>query len=157
MTIIQIAADKKRFLPLLLEADPYEPMIDRYLERGELFAAYAGEHPVCVAVVTQEDAATCELKNLATEAAWRGRGYAHAMLAHLFAVYAPRYRSMLVGTAEAMVPFYQLFGFVYSHTLPQFFIDNYPEPLYDGGVQCVDMVCLRRPLGGADYRMGGIG
>ena len=32
-----IEQEKKRFLPLLLLADPEEAMIDRYLEEGTLF------------------------------------------------------------------------------------------------------------------------
>ena len=34
MTITEIASDKKRFLPILLQADEEERMIDRYLNRG---------------------------------------------------------------------------------------------------------------------------
>ena len=35
---IQITENKKRFLPLLLMADEQENMIDRYLDRGTLYA-----------------------------------------------------------------------------------------------------------------------
>ena len=37
MTITQITENKKQYLDLLLLADEQESMIDRYLERGELF------------------------------------------------------------------------------------------------------------------------
>ena len=40
MNIQLIDRDKKRFLPLLLEADEQESMIDRYLSRGELFVLF---------------------------------------------------------------------------------------------------------------------
>lgn len=36
--LIQITENKKRFLPLLLMADEQENMIDRYLDRGTLYA-----------------------------------------------------------------------------------------------------------------------
>ena len=36
--ILQITQRKKQYLPLLLLADEQESMIDRYLERGEMFA-----------------------------------------------------------------------------------------------------------------------
>lgn len=50
-----IHAEKKRFLALLLLADEQESMIDRYLERGDLFVWFeAPERPVAVAVVTCE-------------------------------------------------------------------------------------------------------
>ena len=38
--IVRITENKKRFLNLLLLADEQESMIDKYLERGELFALY---------------------------------------------------------------------------------------------------------------------
>ena len=37
-------------------------------------------------------------------------------------------------------------GFVRSHSLPNFFIDNYDHPIYECGVQLIDMIYLRRPL-----------
>ena len=35
--IEQITTDKRAFMPLLLLADEQESMIDRYLDRGEMF------------------------------------------------------------------------------------------------------------------------
>ena len=40
MRIEKITTDKKRFLELLLLGDEQEDMIDRYLERGDLFALF---------------------------------------------------------------------------------------------------------------------
>ena len=37
-------------------------------------------------------------------------------------------------------------GFVRSHSIPHFFTDNYDHPIYEDGVQLVDMVYLQRPL-----------
>ena len=56
MNIQLITTDKKRFLSLLLLADEQESMIDRYLERGELFVMYGTQETeaVAVAVVTNE-------------------------------------------------------------------------------------------------------
>jgi hypothetical protein len=53
MEIEIIKENKKRFLDLLLLADEQESMIDKYLERGEMFALYDGDlKSICV--VTQE-------------------------------------------------------------------------------------------------------
>ena len=52
-------------MDLLLLADEQESMIDKYLERGELFALYDGDlKSICVA--TQEGEGIFELKSLAT-------------------------------------------------------------------------------------------
>ncbi len=40
MKVEQVFSDRKRFLDLLLLADEQEDMIDRYLERGDMFALF---------------------------------------------------------------------------------------------------------------------
>ena len=40
MEIKKVISDKKEFLELLLLADEQESMIDRYLERGDMFVLY---------------------------------------------------------------------------------------------------------------------
>lgn len=67
MQIRLVSTGKKRFLPLLLLADEQESMIDRYLERGDLYVMYDKllTEPVAVAVVTDEGKGIRELKNLA--------------------------------------------------------------------------------------------
>lgn len=63
MTITQITENKKQYLDLLLLADEQESMIDRYLERGELFVL-EDEGVKAVGVVTDEGDGVCELKNI---------------------------------------------------------------------------------------------
>lgn len=45
MQIRLVSTSKKRFLPLLLLADEQESMIDRYLERGDLYVMYDNTVP----------------------------------------------------------------------------------------------------------------
>ena len=78
MHIEQVKTGKHRFTDLLLIADPDRHMIDRYLDRGELFALYEGEELKSVCVVTAESETLCELKNLATVETARNRDYAHS-------------------------------------------------------------------------------
>ena len=53
MEIKLVTSDKKEFLELLLLADEQESMIDRYLERGDMFVLYDnGLKALCV--VTRE-------------------------------------------------------------------------------------------------------
>ena len=55
MKVEQVFSDRKRFLDLLLLADEQEDMIDRYLERGDMFALYDEDKLRAVCVVTNED------------------------------------------------------------------------------------------------------
>ena len=49
MVITELTHRKKRHLPLLLLADEQEEMIDRYLERGTMYALLDGSlKAVCV-------------------------------------------------------------------------------------------------------------
>ena len=69
-----VTKNKKAYLNLLLLADESEAMIDRYLERGEMFVATAGGETVAACVVTDEGNALCELKNLAVRPDRRRQG-----------------------------------------------------------------------------------
>ena len=64
MEIRKIEIDKKEYLSLLLLADEQEDMIDRYLERGDMYVLDdGGVRAECV--VTDEGNGILELKNLA--------------------------------------------------------------------------------------------
>jgi len=147
MEIKIIENNKKDFLDLLLLADESESMIDKYLERGELFVLYDGDlKSVCV--VTQESDDVCELKNIATHEKWHGKGYGSKLLSYIFSHYKDKYAAMLVGTGDVprSLRFYQKNGFLISHRIKNFFIDNYDHQMFEEGVQLVDMVYLKRNL-----------
>ena len=147
MEIKLVREDKKRFLDLLLLADEQESMIDKYLERGELFALYdGGLKSVCV--VTRESDDVCELKNIATYEEWHGQGYGSRLLSHIFSYYKGQYGTMLVGTGDSpwILRFYEKNGFVISHRVKNFFTDNYDHPMFDSGEQLVDMVYLSKRI-----------
>ena len=142
-----IREERRRFLPLLLLADPCEAMVERYLDRGALWLLREEDGGwLAEAVVTDEGGGLCEVKNLAVPEALHGRGYGSVMLELLFQHYVSQFHTMQVGTSESGVPFYMRLGFRPSHLLPGFFTDHYPEPIWENGIQCVDMYCLRRPL-----------
>ena len=143
-----IRENKKAFLPLLLLGDEQESMIDRYLERGELYVLFKGEQAVAVAVVTDEGDGLCELKNLAVDEAFQRQGHGSRLLKELCEIYRESFHSMQLGTGESplTLPFYEKNGFVYSHRIPNFFTDNYDHPIIEAGVLLRDMVYLRKKL-----------
>ena len=142
--IRRIAAGKREYLPLLLDADPSEAMIDRYLDAGDMYVLFAHGRAVAEAVITRREDG-CELKNLATEKDARGKGYATRLLMHLFRLLAAEHERMYVGTCEDLLPFYEKLGFEYACTVPHFFRDNYPGVTFEeGGLD--DMTYLVRGL-----------
>lgn len=147
MIIQQIHSNKKQHLDLLLLADESEEMIDKYLHKGDLFALYDGDlKSVCV--VAPIDNETCELKNIATYPQYQGKGYGTALINHVLELYKHNFKYMLVGTGEvpSILAFYESFGFKESHRIKNFFTDNYPHPMFEGDIQLVDMIYLKKNL-----------
>lgn len=145
--IQQITSNKKKYLDLLLLADEQESMIDRYLERGDMFVLEDnGVKAVCV--VTDEKDGVCELKNIAVSPGFQGQGYGKKLINHLVARYSGKYTQMLVGTGDVpgAVGFYHSCGFAYSYRIENFFTDNYDHPMIEGGVLLKDMIYLKREL-----------
>lgn len=147
MDIKEVTENKKEYLSLLLLADEQEDMIDRYLERGRMFVL-DDDGVKCECVITDEGDGVLEIKNIATVPEHQGKGYARAMLRYIEDNYKGHYSVLQVGTGDSplTVPFYENCGFVRSHTVQGFFTANYSHPIFEGGVQLVDMVYLRKPL-----------
>lgn len=147
MKIEKISEDKKQFLDLLLLADEQENMIDKYLPNGDLFALYDDDlKSVCVVVPINSE--TCELKNIATYEKYQGKGYGRTLINYISDFYKKDYKTMLVGTGEtpASLSFYEGCGFVKSHRVKNFFTQNYDHPMFDGDIQLVDMIYLKKEL-----------
>ena len=147
MEIRKVETDKKQYLSLLLLADEQEDMVDRYLERGFMYVLEDdGVKAECV--VTDEGDDILELKNLAVEPAAQGKGYGKAMVNFLVQTYKGQYAVLQVGTGDSLstIPFYEACGFYRHHLVKNFFTDHYDRPIYECGVQLVDMVYLQRKL-----------
>lgn len=147
MEIIEITNNKKKYLPLLLLADEQESMIDRYINRGTMWALCDnGIKAVCI--VTDEGGGVLEIKNIAVETSYQNRGYGRCLIEFIIGRYADRYKTLSVGTGDSplTVPFYEKCGFQRSHIVKNFFIDNYDHPIFEDGRQLVDMIYLQRSL-----------
>lgn len=147
MQIKRITHNKKQYLSLLLLADEQEDMIDRYLERGTMYVLDDdGVKAECV--VTDEGNGTLELKNIAVKPDVQGRGYGKTLVDYIIRTYTGQYAVLQVGTGDspATIPFYESCGFRRHHLVKNFFTDHYDHPIYECGVQLVDMVYLERKL-----------
>lgn len=144
MNIEKVMGDKKEYIELLLLADEQEDMIDRYLERGEMFVLDdAGIKAECV--VTKEAEGVYELKNIAVLPGCQRRGYGKALIESL-PDYYPDCEALYVGTGDcpSSLSFYRACGFSESHRVKDFFVDNYDHPMFEDGKQLIDMVYLKK-------------
>ena len=143
MNIREIDKDKKRYLDLLLIADEQEDMIDRYLDDGKMFVLEDdGVKAECVVVELSDG--VYELKNIAVYPEFHRNGYGKKLIDYIFEHYSGK--EMYVGTGDVpwIINFYKKCGFKRSHTINNFFTENYDHPIIDSGVQLIDMIYLKR-------------
>ena len=147
MVFKEIVDDKMLYMDLLLLADEQEDMIHRYLEKGTMYVLDDnGIKAECV--VTDEGNGILEIKNIATAPEYQGKGYAKNLIEYLFAKYKGTYHILQLGTGDSplTIPFYEKCGFIRHHIIKNFFTDNYDHPIFECGVQLVDMIYLQRKL-----------
>ena len=147
MKIRGVNENKKQFMSLLLLADEQESMVDRYLEKGTMYVLEDNDVKA-ECVVTDEGNGILEIKNIAVTPKYHRMGYGKVMVDFLANKYAKEYSILQVGTGDSplTIPFYEKCGFVRSHRILNFFTDNYNHPIYEGGVQLIDMVYLQRHI-----------
>lgn len=147
MEITEVKEDKKRFLSLLLLADEQENMIDRYLEKGTMFILNDnGIKAECV--VTDEGNRILEIKNIAVNPEFQGKGYGKKLIDFLTEFYSENFDTLQVGTGDSplTVPFYEKCGFKRHHIIKNFFTDNYNHPIFECGVQLIDMIYMQKDI-----------
>ena len=138
VNIKEFKGNKKEFLLLLLLADEKEEMIDKYIEKGIMYLlddnGIKGE-----CVVTDEGDGILEIKNIVI---------GKALIDFIVKKYRGQYSILQVGTGDSpmIISFYEKCGFVRSHSIKNFFIDNYDKPIFECGVQLVDMIYLQKEL-----------
>ena len=147
MKISKIEDNKKRYMSLLFLADEQEDMIDRYLEKGTMYVLEEnGVKAECV--VTDEGSKVLEIKNIAVLPECQRMGYGKRMIEFIEQTYRDNFRILRVGTGDSLLtlPFYKKCGFIESHRIKDFFTDNYDHPIFECGVQLIDMVYLEKNL-----------
>lgn len=147
MKFLKIENNKKRYIDLLLLGDEDEKMIDKYLERGEMYILDDnGIKAECV--VTDEGNKILEIKNIAVSPKFQKQGYGKKLIEFITEKYSENFSVIQAGTGDSpfTIPFYEKCGFRKSHIVKNFFIDNYKNQIYEEGVQLIDMIYLQKNL-----------
>lgn len=147
MEFREVKKDKKQYLDLLLLADEQESMVDKYLDKGIMYVL-DDKGIKCECIVTNEGNGILEIKNLATDPRYQGKGYGKKMIDYIAEKYKNHYSILQVGTGDSplTIPFYEKCGFKQKYRIKNFFTDNYDHPIFEAGVQLKDMVILQRKL-----------
>jgi GNAT superfamily N-acetyltransferase len=147
MEIKEVTENKKQYLPLLLLADEQEYMIDRYLDRGIMYAIDDGE-TIAEIVVTDEGDGILEIKNIAVAPDHQGKGFGRKLIEYVADKYKYDFPILQAGTGDSLltIPFYEKCGFRRHHVIENFFTDNYDHPIIEAGIRLKDMIYLRKAL-----------
>ena len=142
-----ITENRYRYMPLLLLADPDRSMIMRYFVQGEMYVCFDRDAAVGVCVMLKNGAREYEIKNLAVAKLYQRKGIGGRLLEDVVARYAGKFEKILVGTSDVGAAFYQKHGFEFSHIVKNFYVDNYPHPIFEeNGQQCIDMIYFVRKI-----------
>lgn len=139
--IREIAEHREGLMPLLLVGDEQESQVRKYIDDGRMYAAFRDGVAVAVVLVVRLSGNRWEIKNIAVDGTVRRMGLGRRMMEYVESVCGPR-QVLSVGTGEAprTLAFYRECGYVESHRVPDFFVDNYDHPVVDDGVLLKDMV-----------------
>lgn len=145
MEIREIKENKKIYIELLLLADEEERMIDKYLDRGQMFVL-DDEGIKAECVVTQEGDNVIEIKNIAVYPKYQKKGYGKKLIEFVENKYKNDFDIIRVGTGDSKltIPFYENCGFKRSYCIKDFFVNNYENPIYEDGIRLKDMVYLEK-------------
>lgn len=132
-------------MALLLEADPSEHSVQRYLDKAWCFAAIENQDVIGVCLIFPLSHTTVELVNIAVLPALQGKGIGAQLLR--FTLTALKSRGVLTvelgtGTFGHQLTFYQRQGFRVESVVKNYFLDHYQDPIFENGIQHKDRLQL---------------
>ncbi|MDH5680031.1 MAG: GNAT family N-acetyltransferase [Spirochaetota bacterium] len=133
---------------LLLEADPSKDSLATYFDSSIKFVLEenASVIGICVLIIMDRMA---EIKNISIGKGYQNRGMGSKLLQDVFTYCKDNnILEIFVGTGNSslgQLAFYQKNGFRITGVHENYFI-NYPDPIYENGIQCLDLIILKKSL-----------
>lgn len=135
---------------MLLLADETVEAINRYIFDSDIYLLGNGELDIAVIVLYDKDDLELEIKNMAVIEDFRSRGIGSILIDKAKEIALRNgYEILTVGTSDTgfqQIRFYEKNGFVKKGIRKDFFIENYPSPIFENGLQMRDMVILEFPI-----------
>lgn len=134
---------------LLLDADPNRELVTNYLKESFLLVAFDPEKPLDLlgVLVYQERLAEWEILNVAVAPAVQNQGIGKKLLQACLKDITSRKKAkpILIKTGDLTSPaltLYQNVGFKQIALVKDYFVENYPEPIFEAGEQLRNQVIL---------------
>ncbi|MCC9088513.1 MULTISPECIES: GNAT family N-acetyltransferase [Bacillus] len=133
-------------MDLLLLADPSKEKILAYVQSGSCYVAFHEQDMIGIYVLSSRSQHTVEMMNVAVKESWQGKGIGKQLIHHAIAeAKAAGFHTIEIGTGNSSIhqlALYQKCGFRLTSIDHDFFLKHYDEPIYENGIQCMDMVRL---------------
>lgn len=137
-------------LELLLLADPSEKLVREYVSRGKCFIMSQDEIIIGTYVLIPTRPETVEIVNVAVNEDYHGQGFGKQLVLHAIETAKRKgYKTIEIGTGNSGVvqlALYQKCGFRMTSIDRDFFVRHYDEPIFENGIQVIDMVRLSQDL-----------
>lgn len=134
---------------LLLDADPNRDLVTAYLKQSLVLVAFDSENPdkLLGVLVFQGRLKEWEILNVAVAPARQNQGIGKRLLQACLREITKRQdqKQILIKTGDLTSPaltLYQKMGFKQIAFIKDYFVENYPEPIYEEGEQLRNQVIL---------------
>ena len=135
---------------LLLLADETRDAIDQYIFKCDIYLLHDGKESIAVMALYKNSDSELEIKNIAVIESYRSKGIGSILINKAKEIALDsHYKILSVGTSDTgfqQIRFYEKNGFKKTGIGKDFFIENYPSPIYENGLQMRDMVLLTHHL-----------
>jgi len=135
---------------LLLLADPSRSNVEKYIPESDVYKAELNGAIVGCYVLCKLDKDTVEIKNIAVMEQLQGQGLGTRLL--LDAIERSKnsaYKKIIIGTGNSSLGqlyLYQKVGFRITQIIPDFFVKNYENEIWENGLPCKDMIVLTKEI-----------
>lgn len=149
-TFNKIEKDSEIPYQLLLLADETIEAINQYIFKCDIYLLHDNTENIAVMALYKNNDDELEIKNIAVIESYRSKGIGSILMNKAKEIaYDNHYKILSVGTSDTgfqQIRFYEKNGFMKTGIRKDFFIENYPSPIYENGLQMRDMVLLTHHL-----------
>lgn len=137
-------------MDLLFLADPSLEMIEGYLHQCEVFIATLNDEEIACYALLAHDKFLIEIKNLSVRELYQRKGIGTILINDAIEkARALGYQKIRLCTGNSslrQLHLYQKLGFNKVEVLEGFFRDNYSDPIFENGMECVDLIVLEKMI-----------
>jgi len=146
MVIRSLKNDEQPPWDLLLLADPSEELVSAYLNDSFCYVADLDNSVVGIIVLFPKSEDIIDIMNIAVSEYIQGEGIGSKLIKHgIESAKEKGFKTVEIGTGNSSISqlaLYQKAGFRIVGIDQDFFVRHYPEPIYEHGIQCRDMIRL---------------